>query len=301
MALQQSLEIRRAVLDPGKRMILMRGPYSRVSIANALLKQLLDYKPQVAVEIELVTFAENKSRSWGLGLMTSSNLVNFGQGLAQAVWANPSKLSSFLGFGGGTTFFGLGLTGANIFAHATEGESRTLLRSEIVVTDGQAATFHVGDKYPIVTAQFSGAQGLGALPNFTFEDLGLILKVTPAIHSMDEVSLDVDAEFKALGGSGGNGIPIISNRKLQSKVRLNTSEWAVVAGLMSRSEADGISGIAGLASLPVVGHLFRDTTHSVDFSESMILIKVRLLSMPPGERVTRTLWVGSDTRWRTVL
>ena len=301
MAVQQSLEIRRAVLDPGKRMILMRGPYSRVRVASALLRQLVGFKPQVSIEVELITFAENKSRSWGLGLQTSSNLVNFGKLLSNVLWSNSSTITNFLGFGGGSTFLGIGLTAANLFAHATEGESRSLLRTQLVVVDGQAANIHIGDKYPIVTSQFSGASGLGALPSFNFEDLGLVMKVTPAIHSMEEVTLDLEAEFKAINGSGANGIPIIGDRKLQSKVRVNTSDWVVVAGLLSRNDADSISGLPGLSTLPIVGTLFRDTTRSHDFSEALILIKVTVLSSPSGEKISNPVWVGSDTRWRTVL
>ena len=301
MAVQQSLEIRRAVLDPLKRMILLRGPYSRVQVAGAILKQLVGFKPQVSVEVELITFAQNKSRSWGLGLMTSSNLVNFGKLLTNVSWSNPGTFANFLGFGGGTTFLGIGLAAANMFASATEGESRSLLRSQVVVVDGQPATFHIGDKYPIVTSQFQGASGLGAFPSVNFEDLGLVMKITPAIHSGEEVSLDVEAEFKALGGSGANGIPIISDRKFQSKLRLNTSDWAIVAGLLSRTEADTITGLPGLSKIPIVGALFRDTSRHVDFSEALILIKVNVLSAVPGDKISNPIWVGSDTRWRTVL
>ena len=301
MAIQQSLEIRRAVLDPVKRLILLRGPYSRVQVAGALLHQLIGLKPQVSIELEIVTFAENKSRSWGLGLMTSSNIVNFGKLLTNITWSNPGTFANFLGFGGGATFLGIGFTGANLFAKATEGESHSLLRSQVVVVDSQAANFHIGDKYPIVTSQFQGASGLGAFPTVNFEDLGLVLKVTPAIHSLEEVTLDVEAEFKAIGGTGANGIPIITDRKLQSKVRVNTADWTVVAGLMSRSDADSISGLPGLSKLPVIGNVFRDNNKNHDFSEALILIKANVMSATPSDKISNPVWVGSDTRWRTVL
>lgn len=308
-AIQQTLEIRRSVIDPFKRMILLRGPHSHLLVAEALFYQLAGYKPQVSIEVELITFSESKSRSWGLGLMNSTNLVNFGQALGhQLFWNGPSTsaITNFLGFGGGATYLGIGLTAAKIFANATESESKSLIRSQTVVTDGQPATFHVGDKYPIVTSQFSGvsptAGGIQtAIPQFNFEDLGLILKVTPAVHSTGEVSLDVEAEFKSLGSANFNGIPTISTRKLQSKIRLSTEDWAVVGGLINRNEANTISGIAGLSSLPVVGRLFRDTTVSSDISEALILIKPTVIAMPPSERPTKDLFVGSETRWPTVL
>ena len=67
-AVQQALEIRRAVLDPGKRMILMRGPYARVQVAGALLRQLVGFKPQVSIEVELITFAANSPVRSGVSM-----------------------------------------------------------------------------------------------------------------------------------------------------------------------------------------------------------------------------------------
>src|SRR3981081_1592760 len=115
------------------------------------------------------------------------------------------------------------------------------------------ATFHVGEKYPVLTGGYFGPSsfnGPGAYkppPSFTFEDLGLLVKLTPRIHGIDEVSIELDAEFKVLAGQALNGIPIISNRKISTKVRLKENESAVVAGLMSKDEAVSISGLAGLA------------------------------------------------------
>src|SRR5258708_23528212 len=87
-------------------------------------------------------------------------------------------------------------------------------------------------------------------PAINFEDLGLTLKITPHIHGVDEVSLDIDAEFKLLGAGAVDGIPIISNRKYESKVRLVTGEWAVLAGLMTGSDARTITGIPILSAIP---------------------------------------------------
>ena len=306
MTVQQTLEMRRSVLDPGKRLILVRGPQTKVNAARMLLSQLSSQKTEVGIELELLTFDENKSRSWGLGLQTSSTLVNFGKAIAHVAFSNPASITNFLTFGGGATFLGLGITGASLFANATNGEATSMMRSELVVLDGQTANFHVGEKYPIVTSQYSGSTTTGVnvstgIPAFTYEDLGLALKVTPWVHGQDEMTLEIEAEFKSIGGSGINGIPIIKNRKFQSKLRVNTSEWALISGLVSRSDLRTISGIPGLSSLPIVGSVLNNTKTTHDFSEALILIKPRILSMPPSERVTTPFWIGTETKPRTIL
>ena len=122
------------------------------------------------------------------------------------------------------------------------------------------------------------------------------MKLTPRIHGTDEVSLDIDAEFKVLGSESLNGIPVISTRKLTSKVRLKNDQWAIVAGMMSLSEARSMSGLAGLAQIPGLGALVRQNDKSRDSSEVIIVLKPHLLSLPPDEVLTRSVWVGTETR-----
>jgi Flp pilus assembly secretin CpaC len=108
--------------------------------------------------------------------------------------------------------------------------------------------------------------------------------------------LELEAEFKLLAGESVNGIPLLSNRRVASKVRLRQGEWAAVAGLMSASEARTIRGVAGLARLPALGLLFRQQQIARDSDEVLILLKPRIVALPPSEQATATIWVGSEGR-----
>ncbi len=146
------------------------------------------------------------------------------------------------------------------------------------------------------TVPLTPVTGLAAIPSFTFEDLGLVMKVTPHIHGTEEVTLDVNAEFKVLTGQSANGIPVIANRKLESRVRIRDGEWAVVAGLMTLSQAKTLTGTPGLSQIPAIGRVFSDNERNRSTSDVILLLRPILLDAPPDASLVRQLWLGSETR-----
>ena len=300
-AVQQTLEIRRLTVDPLRRIVYVRDQVSKVYAARQMFASLSQLRAQVEVELEFISVEKNSSLGYGLTWPTSFPLVNFGSFLQNAP-SIPAGFTKFLAFGGGATFLGLGITDAAAFATVSRGSSESLFRGQILSMDGQAATLHVGDRYPIITQGYYGnATGTGQVysppPTVNFEDLGLVFKVTPTVHDEGEVTLDLDTEFKVLGAASSiSGIPIIGNRKFAGKVRLKQGEWAVIAGLVQSTDSESRSGIAGLSSIPWLGRLFSQSHHDKDSSEVLIIVKPRLVNLPPWENVPLTIWVGTETR-----
>jgi general secretion pathway protein D len=299
-SVQQLMDIKRFGIDSMRRLVLLNGPVSKVRPAQRVFEDLLTYKAQVSVDLEFIEVTRSDTLNLGITLPTTFPLVPL-----TTVLHNIPSLSSSLSyvlFGGGASAFAIGVANATVIANFQKSNAHTLLRTTIRSMDGMPATFHAGEKYPILTsgyfgpASFSGPGAYTPPPSFTFEDLGLVVKLTPRIHGTDEVTLELDAEFKVLAGQALNGIPIISNRKLSTKVRLKENESAVVAGLMSKDEAISISGLAGLAQIPGLRWLVRQSTKSHDADEVLMVMRPHLLSIPPDEMVTRAIWVGTETR-----
>jgi hypothetical protein len=291
-----TLDMQKLMVDTQRHLILLRDRVTKVRLAEKLFQDLLRPRPQVAIDVEILTTDRTSSLNYGLTMPTAVPLVSFvtRRYLTTSI---PSGFATFMTFGGGASLLGLGVTSAQLFANVSKSSASTLLNSEVVAIDGQPSTLHVGDKFPLVTnAYIGGKSGGGQVftppPTFSFEDLGLMLKVTPRIHGPDEVSLEVDAEFKLLGAGVVDGIPVISSRKYESKVRLRTGEWAVLAGLMTRSEARTITGIPGLTTIP----LLRSNKITRDEGETLIVLKPHLLILPPTETPTWRAWCGSETR-----
>jgi hypothetical protein len=189
-------------------------------------------------------------------------------------------------------------------------------RAVTAVAEGMSGTFSVSTPFgctwspvsnvPWITITGGGTVSSGGTitgspsyvppPSFTFEDLGFSLKATPHIHGIEEVTIDVEAEFKLLAGTAVNGIPVVANRQIKSTVTLQEGEWATVAGLMTSSDARTITGIAGIATVPLIGRFLRQNNNSSDGSEVIVVIKPRLLTPPAGESVHETVRVGSEQR-----
>ncbi len=292
-AVQQAMDITKLSVDANRRMVLIKDRISKVRPAQALFQQLARGRAQVAVQMQFLEVDRNSLLTYGVLLPTNLPILFIGTGGTVGALTSLARLTL------GANMFGVGIGDAQAFASMTKSSARNLLDAEVRTADGSTATFHVGDKYPIATAGFIG-RGI-VPPTFTFEDLGLLMKVTPHVNGMEEVSLDVNAEFKVLAGQSINGVPVISTRKLDSKVRLRTGEWAIVAGLMSNNEAKTISGLAGVSELPVIGPLLRKNDDQKQSAEVILLLRPVLLSLPPGELPTRAYSIGSEGRLRIPL
>ncbi|MDX2150430.1 MAG: type II and III secretion system protein [Bryobacteraceae bacterium] len=298
---QQVIEIQRLIIDSARRLVLIRDRVSKVYAARDLLQQMLVYSGQVSIEVEFIAVSRNSNLDYGLRLQTLFPLVNFGN----KGYSVPEGFTRFAVFGGGKTFMGLGIADASLFANYTRSDASSLLRNEIRSLEGKPASIHVGDKYPILTNGYYGGEvGEGAYrppPTVNFEDLGVVLKLTPFIHGDEDVTIELEAEYKVLTGQTLNDIPVIANRRFASRVRLKQGEWGVLAGLMTESSQRSYSGLAGIVSIPVLGPFLRENSRSRQFSEILVLLKPKLVSLPPSEAVTRTFWIGSEGRFRTWL
>jgi type II secretory pathway component GspD/PulD (secretin) len=302
-AVQQTMEIRHISVDPGRRMVFLRDQATKAEIARQMFFDISQIRPQVEVDVEFLSVDRNSSLTYGISLPNQIPIVNF-----MGAMPLPQAFQVIRRLTGAATPFGLGITQATVFATLAKSRSDNILDAQVVALDGQATTLHVGQRYPIVTNTYVGntaganqSQIFAPAPTVNFEDLGLVLKVTPWIHEGGEVTLDVETEFKTLGApSGVNGIPIVANRKFTGKVRLREGEWGVLAGLIQITDSDSRQGWPFLSDLPWIGRLFSQNTKEKDSSQVLLVLKPHLTTLPPWESAQHSIWVGTETRPITV-
>jgi general secretion pathway protein D len=305
-AVQQTLDIKRLSVDANRRQVYVRDSVTRVRLASALYKELARRRAEVMIEVELVSASRTDIVNLGSTLPTSfliSSFSTFGHN-------KPSGSGNVISVGGGQTLLGVGIGDASFQADWTRAHGQFLSRFQVRATDGLPATLHIGDRYPIVNNLFSpmamtdeirGLQQSGQfrtpIPSFTFEDLGLVLKVTPRVHDSQEVSLTLEAEFRVLAGSSINGLPIISSRKFSSAVRLREGQSSLVSGLAILQNVKSRSGFAPFSQIPLLGHLLNHNTWQTEQSELILSITPHLTIAAPGDQhPSRAYHYGTESR-----
>jgi hypothetical protein len=307
-AVQQAIGIEKVSFDSQTKTVILRDTLPKVTAARAVFNSLMRPPAQVMVELKLMEVTRNDMLTYGVDFPKVFTL-NFLTTWLNNTFTPPANIQGILTFGGGKTLMGLGIVNTVFVSQMSKSAASNLLDSSLRTTDGKAATLHIGEQYPVMTSQYVGPSSFTQAgsaytppPSFQFVDLGLTLKVTPYVRSLDSATLDVDAEFKELTGTALNAIPVIGNRSFKATVRLQMGEWAVVGGLMDVEQAHNIAGLAGASHVAFLNAL--TSTHNKTHTSDEILLVMRpvALSTPPADvDPGRSYAMGSETRPASIL
>ena len=219
--------------------------------------------------------------------------------VAQSSSSGSPLLQPFAAFGGGNTLTGISLPSLGADFNETRNYFTSRQQVALRAQQGSTATLRIGDRYPIKTASYqplalnptlakglaaAGLSGLNSasnfqnVPQFSYEDLGLTLKVQPTVVRSGEVKLDLDMQVKSLSGQSVNEVPVISNREYKGVITAREGEASVLAGSITDSEQRSLSGLPLLSRMPGLGgKIFGDTGLRVDSSQMLIIVTPHIL------------------------
>ncbi|MCB1022567.1 MAG: hypothetical protein KDC27_21740, partial [Acidobacteria bacterium] len=306
-AVQQTLDMKRSFVSGGGRAVVLRDTVRKVNIAKEMYRALAHPKGEVMVEVEVIALNNDRTVEIGLNPPTSFPIANFAQFWnVQPPELSSDDASSLVALGGGNSVFGVTIGASSVTAKLNRGEGRTLQQYSLRATHGAEAELKIGERYPIINSSFgppvlTGDTDSGTvvrpIPSFTFEDLGLTLKLTPTVHSGREVTLLISADFKLLAGPSVNGIPVLASRQVESQVRLEEGQQAILGGMTVLEARNSRSGLAGLAEIPLLGRLFRSTTRRYNQSDLIVTVRPRVVRLPASEvEPSLTIRFGPEQR-----
>jgi len=156
------------------------------------------------------------------------------------------------------------------------GKLDILSRPYVLASDNKEATITVGNEVPFITNTRTTETGQ-TINTIQYEDIGIILKVTPHINTEGLVIMDVVPEISSLTGqtvpiSETVDAEVFAKRSASSRVAILDGETIVIGGLMEDRKTDSVSKIPILGSIPYLGALFRRTVTETSKTELLIFI-----------------------------
>ncbi|MBV8809944.1 MAG: hypothetical protein JO033_14830 [Acidobacteriaceae bacterium] len=306
-AVRSILNLRAIGWDAVNRTVMIRDRFSRARVARELFEAVLLPRAQIALEVQFLTFDTDRSYQYGVSLQTATELFDFGLAYLSKSFKTPmTTFSTFGMFGGGATLFGVAITGATLFASYSGSFSRSLYDATMMVDDGGTATLHVGDKYPIPTALYMGSQQTAPsiynpIGQFTQEDLGISLKLTPRVNGEGDIWMDVEAQYQALGTQTFNTVPAILQREFKGDVTLREGQWAVLAGMDESIRTLTRTGLVGLGDVPGLNQVLAKNNPDSTTSNTLVVIKPTITRLPISASISPQYLIGPQRGQRVLM
>jgi general secretion pathway protein D len=287
-ALRQILEIARIQPLPSEGAIVVRGSPDQIALAEKLVDDLDRSKPEVVVDVAVMQISKDKSRTLGVSPPTSATIQlqpnvttttnnnnnnnGFNNGTSGTTTGSSINLNSLANLN--ATDFQVTITPATISALFSDNNTKLIQNPQIRALDGQKASLKIGERVPIASGSFQpgiGGVGINPLVNTQFQylDVGVNVDITPTIHANGDVTLKTTMDISSVTSStniGGITQPIIGQRKIEQVVRLREGEANLMGGMLEDSQTKNLTGIPGLAQIPLLKYLFGQT--SVDHSQT---------------------------------
>ena len=314
-ALKQVLRLQNIMDNPDSNAIIIRDSPAKVAAAEQLVHELDRAKAEIMIEISIVEADRDRIRTLGLtpATVSSSSITPGIQ--AGAGFSPPISTSTTTGTTStsvqidqlGLKDWAVALPGATAQAVLNDSKTHILQNPQIRVTDGQEAKVQIGSRVPYATGSFlpslggttssTGSVGLLASTQFQFQDIGVILDLTPHLLATGEIAVHAKIEISSLGASlsvGGITEPTFGERKIEADFRLQEGEVNLLGGLIQSTLTNQVQGIPGLGDIPLIRYLFSQETKEVNDQEVLVMLTPRVIRLPePAAVVGSAVPVGS--------
>ncbi|MGB9071508.1 MAG: cohesin domain-containing protein [Terriglobales bacterium] len=312
-AMRTILEVSRIQQLPSQGAIVVRGTPDQMALAQKLVDDLDRPKPEVVVDVAVMQVSRDKLHTLGISPPTSAtvalqqNITTTPSGTGGTTGTNPTpsgnantiNLNSLANLN--ATDFQVTIPPATATALLSDSTTKLIQNPQIRALDGQKATLKIGDRVPVATGSFQpgiGGVGINPLVNTQFQylDVGVNIDITPRVHAGREVTLKMTLDISAVTSHvsiGGIDQPVIGQRKIEHEIRLKDGEVNLIGGMLEDQQTKSLSGIPGLANVPILKYLFAQTNTEHRENEIVFVLVPHIVRGPEASRGGDMLDVGT--------
>lgn len=249
---------------------------------------LLSAKRQVLIEATIAEVSLNNEFQAGIdwSSVSGSGNTTFSQSLTGANLATSPFFSAT---------FNDGSISASVRMLETFGEVKVLSTPKVMAINNQTAILKVVDNKVYFSIGVDAATDSNSVTTKTFTTeihtvpVGIVMQVTPYISGNDEVTLNVRPTISRIIGyvedpnpelakeNVISKVPEIQVREVESILKVNSGDVAVIGGLMQDTIDESDSTVPLLAAIPIFGQLFNYSSDSHTKTELVIFIRPKVI------------------------
>ncbi len=281
---------------PDKRLnaLIVKAKPLELAIVDQVIRTLDKPKAEVMVYLELMEVTENSLEQVGLLPVINASDTSGTYRLGATTVNNTSGLNTNSGFVGIKTadirvlFPNLALDFLK-----SNGDARLVASPNVRVVSGETGEVNIGEKISTTQSQLSlpttaasgttsAASLLGGVgqTSFSYEDVGVKIKVEPRVHHNGEITLKIESLVTTLKSGSTPGRPDLGKREIKTSARLHDGETAIFGGLLKDEEQKSLQGIWGLSDIPLIGRLIGNTYNSKAKTDVILTIRTVLVRKP---------------------
>jgi general secretion pathway protein D len=271
-------------VDPETRSLVIVTDEDTHKELSKVIATLDQPKPQVLIKVVFLEVTHNKDSDIGVeGSYTYKLKGPQINGANQSVGAQSALGLAALTEG---SFIRLATDdwSATLRAIAANGKVEILSRPSILARNNQEAVIVVGQEVPFITNSRITDNGQ-TINTVQYDNVGIILRVTPFITSEGTVEMIVAPEIstltdKTVAISDKATSPVIAKRSAETVVVTPNAKTVVIGGLMETQKIESIRKVPILGDIPVLGFPFKRTVKSDVKKELMIFLTPYIVRDP---------------------
>ncbi|MBW2741877.1 MAG: type IV pilus secretin PilQ [Deltaproteobacteria bacterium] len=165
------------------------------------------------------------------------------------------------------------LLNAKLLAMESRGEGKIISAPKIVTLDNKEAIIQQGLRYP-----YKVVDGQTGITTTKFENIDLVLKVTPHVTPDNRISMNIKITKADLGiyYPGGQSF---TTKNAETEVLVNDGDTIVIGGIIKTTKSSTDTGVPWLSKIPLLGWLFKSTEKSDDKEELLIFITPTIVKL----------------------
>lgn len=272
--------------DNNTNSVIVVATPENMELLKTILAQLDKIPEQVMIETMIIEATLDKSSQFGVEWKyAQGNPIgkNTGTGTGEGGFGLQNASPALQGFR--YTLTGGALTGF-INALQTDEKFQVLSTPKIFTSNNVEAQINISQSIPYVLSTREDANG-NLTFNYAFQDVGIVLTVTPRITANGYVTMDVTQTANDLQGFTDFNAPIVNQRQADTTVSVRDGETIILGGIIRTNVTSKVKKIPLLGDIPILGNLFRSTDKSNVKTELLVFLTPKVVKDPEEARKLR--------------